>query len=75
MFTYRERVYDYKFSLKRLELIENQMGGSIMDIMFKTNGMFSIAQMQAFYMFGVKEEGADAFVSAKTGLEIFAEHY
>lgn len=54
--------YELKYNLKRVEMIENATGTPVMA------AMLSLTALKTYFAYGLKEEGADAFVPTKTGL-------
>lgn len=65
--------YELKYSLQRVELIENATGTSIMAMFQKNNGLMSINELKIYFGYGLKEEGSDIFVNPKKAIDIAEE--
>lgn len=63
MIEYEGNKYELKYSLKRIEIIENAMKKSIMSCL--QNGFMSINELTICTLYGMKKEGADAFLDPK----------
>ena len=70
MFEVKGKQYDLKFNLKRIELIENAINGSLVAVLASTNGMLPIGALKATLAYTMKETGSDSFVSFKQGQEM-----
>ena len=68
MFEINGKSYVLKYNLKRVEMIENATGTPVMAEISKNNAMLSLTALKTYFAYGLKEEGADAFVPTKTGL-------
>lgn len=73
MFEVNGNRYELKYSLKRIELIENAVGMPTMAELNAHQGLFGITALKSYFAYGLKEEGADAFVPPKKGMEIAEE--
>lgn len=75
MFEHNGKNYVLKFSIGRLKMIENAAGGkSSMSMMLADNsGLMSITATEAFFSYGLKEDGADAFTAPNKAKEICDE--
>ena len=70
MIEYGEKTYELKYGLKRVELIEAATGSPMMAELSKNNAMLGLSSLKTYFAYGLKEEGADAFVPPKEGMEI-----
>lgn len=72
MIEYQDKLYELKFNLKRVELIEAAMGKSIMAacVAADKNGLMQLRDLKAFYAYGLKETGAPVFVAPGAAREI-----
>ncbi len=74
MFAIEGKEYDLKFNLKRIQLIENTLGGkSFMSMAKETGGLFGITELMTMTAFALRESGEDMFVPYKKGMEIAEE--
>lgn len=62
--------YELKYSLKRIEMIENATGTPIMSEMYRNKSMLSISSLKIYFAYGLKLEGADVFLPTAKALEI-----
>ena len=62
--------YELKYNLKRIELIESVTDMPTMAELQRTKGMLGINKLKSYFAYGLKEEGADAFVPPKKGMEM-----
>lgn len=62
--------YVLKYNLKRVEMIENTVSMPIMAELANHKGMLSITALKTYFGYGLKEDGSDAFVAPKIGMEI-----
>ena len=60
--------YELRYSLKRLEMIETALGGSVMDILVKTNGALGLRHVQTFYAYGLYGED-DVYCPVQKGMD------
>ena len=68
IFRAQETEYELKFDPKRVKLIEHELGGeSLMTAVYGKNrdGLMSLTALDAFFQYGTKEAGADAFLPPK----------
>ena len=70
MIEYGEKTYELKYGLKRVELIEAATDSPMMAELSKNNAMLGLSSLKTYFAYGLKEEGADAFVPPKEGMEI-----
>ena len=70
MFEINGKNYVLKYNLKRVELIENAIGMPTMADLSSHRGMMGITALKTYFAYGLKEEGADAFVAPKSGMEM-----
>lgn len=70
MIEYNGKTYVLKYNLKRVELIENAVGMPMMAEIATHKGMLGITALKSYFAYGLKEEGSDAFVAPKIGMEI-----
>lgn len=62
--------YELKYNLKRIEMIESITGMPTMAELQQNRGMLGIMQLKTYFAYALKEEGADAFVAPKKGIEM-----
>lgn len=62
--------YELKFSLKRIEMIENATGEPFMVAVQKNNAMLSISNLKTYFGLAIKEAGSDIFLTATKGMEL-----
>lgn len=62
--------YVLKYSIGRIELIENATGVPTLAEIGKNNGMFSIRALKTYFAYELKEDGAEVFVPTKKAMEI-----
>lgn len=62
--------YELKYSLKRVEMIENATGVPMMTEMYQNKSMLSITSLKTYFAYGLKMEGADSFMPTTRALEI-----
>lgn len=70
MFEIDGKTYVLKYSIKRVELIEAVAKMPMMAELYTHNGMLSVQALKTYFAYGLKEEGADAFVPTKKGMEM-----
>ena len=68
MVEYNGKEYELKYNLKRIEMIEAVTNMPTMAELRKTYGYLGIASLKVYFAYGLKEEGADAFVKPKEGM-------
>ena len=68
--------YELKYNLKRIRLIEEDTGKSAIEMLVGRNksGLMMVSDMAAFFKYGVKEAGADAFLPPKQGEDLFEQY-
>lgn len=71
MFKIEENDYELKYDLKRIELIEQATGTSMMSAIASTRGMMGILQLKNCFCYGLKSAGSDTFVQGKKAAELF----
>lgn len=69
MIEFDGKSYELKYSLKRIEMIEAATGTPIMAEINKHQAMLSLSALKIYFAYGLKEEGADAFVPPKEGMQ------
>lgn len=62
--------YELRYSLKRVEMIENVTGIPMMSEMYKNNSMLSVSSLKTYFAYGLKLEGADMFLPTAKAIEI-----
>ncbi len=70
MFEYNGNSYVLKYNMKRIEMIESQTNMPTMAEIRRTGGMLGVASLKAYIAYAVKEEGSDAFLPPKKGIEL-----
>lgn len=70
MFEYNGENYELKFTLERIELVENYLKMPTVADIVKTNGALSISALKTYFGYCLKKEGSDTFESRKHGAEI-----
>lgn len=70
MIEYGGKNYVLKYNMKRIEMIESVTNMPTMADLRRTGGMIGLASLKAYIAYGIKEEGADAFLKPKKGLEL-----
>ncbi len=68
MIEYEGQKYELKYSLKRISIIENAIKKPIMSVV--QNGFLTITELTACLAYGMKKEGADAFLNPRKATEI-----
>lgn len=72
VFQINGKEYELKLNLKRVELIESKLGeGGVPRALLASEGILSLKQCRAFYMFGLKEAGSDFFLNPTKADELF----
>lgn len=70
MVEYNGKNYELKLNQKRVELIEGITGMPTMAELQRNKGMLGLASLKTYFAYGLKEEGEDAFVKPKAGMEM-----
>ena len=70
MFEINGKNYVLKYNLKRVEMIENATGVPMMSDLYSHRSMMGLTALKTYFAYGLKEEGADAFVAPKKGMEM-----
>ena len=70
MITYGGKNYGLKYNMKRIELIEGVTNMPTLADLQRTRGLLSLASLKAYVAYGIKEDGADAFLNPRKGMEI-----
>ena len=70
MIEYNGEVYELKFNLERIKLVENYLKIPTIADIAMTNGALSISSLETYFGFCLKKEGSDTFVSRKDGVAI-----
>ena len=70
MFEINGKSYVLKYNIKRVEMIETVAKMPVMAELYDHNGMLGIQALKTYFAYGLKEEGADAFVPPKKGMEM-----
>lgn len=70
MFEINGKIYVLKYNLKRVEMIENAVGMPTMADLSSHKGMLGLTALKTYFAYGLKEDGADAFVAPKKGMEM-----
>lgn len=71
MIEYRGSNYELRYSVKRIEMIENATGKSVVTMM--RSGSLSLTELCACIGYAIKLEGAEGYLSPKQGIEIAEE--
>lgn len=69
-FEFDGKQYELKYNLKRIEMIESATELPTMAALRKYQGMLSLQQLKIYLGYAVKEEGSDAFLPPKKGMEM-----
>lgn len=70
MFTIDGKEYEIEYSQKRIELIENTLKRSVMDIVSNSSAMMTLRELKTFVAYALKQTGATAFVNPTLGTQI-----
>ena len=62
--------YELKYSLKRVELIENVTGKPMMAEINQNTAMMGLTALKTYFAYGLKEEGSDIFVPTQKGIDM-----
>lgn len=65
--------YELKYNMKRVEMIESNIGMPVMALLQKNSGMLGIADLKTYFALGLRETGSDVFVKPKEGMQIAEE--
>lgn len=69
-FEFDGKEYELKYSIQRIEMIENITDMPTIASMQKNSGMFSISHLKTYFGYAVKEYGSDVFQPPKKGMEM-----
>ena len=67
------REYDFKYTDRRIEIIERTTGKPLMANLIQNQGMLSIADMRVAFVQGLKEIDSGHYIPQKMGEEAFKE--
>lgn len=70
MFTFDKKNYCLKYNIKRIEMIEQVTEMPTLAEIRKTGGMLGLKSLKTYFAYGLKEEGADAFMPVQKGYEM-----
>ena len=70
MISHNGENYELKYNLKRIEMIEGVTNMPTLADIRRTGGMLSVATLKTYIAYGIKKEGADAFLAPKKGMEV-----
>ena len=70
MITYNGTDYELKFNIGRIKLVEAVLNKSAVEALIGRGGMMPLADVEAFYSYGLKESGAETFLKAKEAAAI-----
>lgn len=68
MFEIGDKIYELKYSMKRLEMIEKVIKKSVMATLVETGGMLGIGDCKIFLAYGLYGED-EKYIPIKQGLE------
>lgn len=68
MIEYNGTNYELRYSLKRVEMLENAIKKPLMSIV--ASGFLTLTELCACVGYGIKVEGAEGYLSPKQGMEI-----
>ena len=71
MIEYKGEMYELKYNVKRLEVIENALKKPIMSVI--QQGVMSITELKGCIAYALKKQGADAFLNPKNAMNIVEE--
>ena len=69
---YKEKEYELRYSAKRIEMIEEMTGKSVIGNLMATKGALGLSDLKQYFTFGLKEIDG-RYVNNKLGLEIAEE--
>ena len=67
------KIYEFKYTVGRIRMIEDTLGISLMETMVNSKGMLSISKICNFIAFGLKEKGKEGYVDFNEGMKIADE--
>lgn len=70
MFEIGEKNFELKYSIGRIELIEQQTEMPTLVQLQRTSGMLGLHELKIYFAYGLKEEGSNVFYPLKRGLEM-----
>lgn len=73
MFEFKGKSYEFKYNLKRVELIEANINEPLLAVLQKNRGYLSVNHLKMCFSLGLKEAGSDSFVPPKIGQELAEE--
>lgn len=62
--------YEFKYNLKRVEMIENATKMPMLADLNRSGGMLGITSLKMYIAYGIKEEGSDVYIKPKQGFEM-----
>lgn len=65
---FNEKVYELKYTLGRIEMIENHRHKSVIDVL--NNGKMMLADAKVFVGYALHEVGANAYVTPKVAFDL-----
>ena len=65
-----DEIYELKFNMSRIEMIESQTSMPTLAQLRQTEGFLGISDLKAYLQFGLKKKGDDVFVMPKPAREI-----
>lgn len=68
MIEYKGEMYELKYNVKRLEVIETALKKPLMAMI--QQGFMSIGELKGCVAYAMKKQGADAFMNPKTAMDI-----
>lgn len=71
MMELENKVYELKFNLERVKLVEGALKTSLMGEWVATKGMLPLQTLEMCFQICLKESGADVFVGQTRGVELF----
>lgn len=70
MFTYDDKDFEFKFSIGRIELIEQVTEMPTLSNINRTGGLLSIKDLKTYFAYALKEANSDVFFPIKKGMEM-----
>lgn len=70
MIEFNGKNYVLKYNIGRIEMIEASTGRPVLAEFNQNKGMLSIASLKLYFAYGLKEDGAAAFVPTREATEI-----
>jgi DNA-directed RNA polymerase specialized sigma54-like protein len=68
-YDYNEKEYELRYAAKRIELIEEMTGKSVIGNLMATKGALGLSDLKQYFVIGLKETDG-RYVSNKTGQEM-----